>query len=84
MELAAVIRMIGALAFVAGLIVLAAWGAKRRWPKGLPGAARRRMRVVEALPLDARRRLLLVRVDAREYLVCGDTVRELGEAPPDA
>lgn len=47
-----------------------------------PPNARRRLKVVEILPLDARRRLVLLRRDGREHLVIlganGETVIESG------
>jgi flagellar protein FliO/FliZ len=63
------LRFLAALAFVLGLIALLAWAA-RRWRLGAasPGAARR-LAVVEVLPLDPRRKLVLVRCDRREHLL---------------
>ena len=63
------LRFLAALAFVLGLIALFAWAA-RRWRLGTaaPGAARR-LAVVEILPIDPRRKLVLVRCDRREHLL---------------
>lgn len=63
------LRFLAALAFVLGLIALAAWAA-RRWRLGTtpPGAARR-LAVVETLPIDPRRKLVLVRCDRQEHLL---------------
>ena len=63
------LRFLAALAFVLGLIALLAWAA-RRWRLGVaaPGAARR-LAVVEVLPLDPRRKLVLVRCDRQEHLL---------------
>jgi flagellar protein FliO/FliZ len=81
-----------ALAFVMGLMYLLALGLKRLGlaAPALPGV-KRRLRVVESLPLDARRRLVLVRRDQKEHLLVlgpeGETVVETGipAAPePDA
>ena len=63
------LRFLAALAFVLGLIALLAWAA-RRWRLGAtpPGSARR-LALLEVLPLDPRRKLVLVRCDGREYLL---------------
>ena len=61
-----------ALVFVLALIALVAVIARRLgFGYRLPARGRRtrRLAVVEAIPLDARRRLVLVRRDAVEYLV---------------
>ena len=79
-----------ALVFVLALIGLLAWLAKRFGMAGAfvkPGTSRR-LSVVESLPLDARRRLVLVRRDSVEHLVmlgaAGDSLIESGiEPPPD-
>lgn len=66
------LQFVLALAFVLALIALFAVLA-RRMGLGyrLPARGRRtrRLAIVEAMPLDARRRLVLVRRDAVEYLV---------------
>ncbi len=63
------LQPLGALAFVLGLIALLAWAA-RRWRLGVtPAGTARRLAVVEVLPLDQRRRLVLVRCDEREHLL---------------
>ena len=64
-------RTVLALIFVVGLISLTGWAIKRY---GFAGARisprnRRRLSLVEALPLDNRRRLLLVRRDGVEHLL---------------
>jgi flagellar protein FliO/FliZ len=63
-------RFVAALLFVLGLIALTAWLARRfrLAPSGSPGAARR-LAVLETLPLDARRKLVLIRRDATEHLL---------------
>jgi flagellar protein FliO/FliZ len=70
MDLIDYARFVAALLFVLGLIGLTAWLARRfrLGPGGVPGAARR-LAVVEALPLDARRKLVLIRRDATEHLL---------------
>lgn len=63
-------RFLAALVFVLGLIALVAWLARRfrLGPGGAPGAARR-LAVLETLPLDARRKLVLIRRDDTEHLL---------------
>jgi flagellar protein FliO/FliZ len=63
-------RFVAALLFVLGLIALTAWLARRfrLGPGGPPGGARR-LAVLETLPLDARRKLVLIRRDATEHLL---------------
>jgi len=67
------ITALGALIVVLGLVLLAAQVARRfGLAPGLPGragAAGRRLAVLEALPLDGKRRLLLLRCDGRELLL---------------
>ncbi|MGG5812163.1 flagellar biosynthetic protein FliO [Falsiroseomonas sp. CW058] len=70
MDSATIGTAVGALAAVLGLIVLVGQVAKRlRLAPGTGGGAGRRLAVVEALPLDARRRALLLRCDDRQFLV---------------
>ncbi|HET8729431.1 MAG TPA: flagellar biosynthetic protein FliO [Alphaproteobacteria bacterium] len=82
------LRFLAALAFVLALIAVIAWAA-RRW--GLLGAVAargrgqaRRLELVEAMALDAKRRLVLVRRDGVEHLVLlginGDLLIESGIA----
>jgi flagellar biogenesis protein FliO len=65
-------RVLGALALVLGLLVVALW-VVRRFNISLPGslASRqdKRLAVVEHLSIDAKRKLLLLRRDGREHLV---------------
>lgn len=73
-----------ALIFVVALIGVAAMLARRfGLGRALPAAARRRrLAVCEVLPLDAKRRLVLLRRDGTEHLVilgpAGETVVEAG------
>ena len=63
-------RFLAALLFVLGLIALTAWLARRfRLGPGAPAGAGRRLALVEAMPLDARRKLVLIRRDATEHLL---------------
>ncbi|MDG5496441.1 MULTISPECIES: flagellar biosynthetic protein FliO [Azospirillaceae] len=84
------IRFVAALVFVLALIGLFGFLLRRFGPNaGLPvqrrGAARR-LGVVEVLPLDARRRLVLVKRDGVEHLLLlgmgDDRVVETGISPP--
>ena len=69
-----------ALAVVLGLIAAAAWLARR---SGLAGrlahgvGTSRRLAVVEVMPLDTRRKLVLLRRDEAEYLVLLGPERDL-------
>lgn len=70
-----ILRALGALAFVLGLLVAVAY-ALRRWGGAIPGlsmhggtGAARRLTVVETLALSPRTRLLLVRRDGVEHLI---------------
>lgn len=68
MDLDAALRFAAAFAFVIGLIALLAYAAKR-WRGVGVGRPGRRLQVVEALGVDAKRRLVLVRADGREHLL---------------
>lgn len=85
------IQALAALAAVLGLIAAIAWGAKRYGVAGIAAGARlggreRRLRIVEILPLDARRRLVLIRRDGVEHLILtgpgSDLVIETGTPAP--
>jgi len=78
------IQAVFALLLVVGLIFAVAWVARR---VGLGGrfaavGGKRRLAIVEVLPLDAKRRLVLLRRDGAEHLVIlgvqGDVVVEAG------
>lgn len=80
-------RFLFALVFVIGLIGGIAWLAKRygleRHIKKPPrGKKSRRLTILESLSLDARRRLLLLGCDGKEYLVVlGNNSETLLEGP---
>jgi flagellar protein FliO/FliZ len=84
------IRFVAALVFVLALIGLFGFLLRRFGPNaGLPVQRRgtqRRLGVVEVLPLDARRRLVLVKRDGVEHLLLlgmgDDRVVETGITPP--
>jgi flagellar protein FliO/FliZ len=89
MELGTYMRFVLALLFVLALIGVVAWLARKAGlgtrvvrPKGMA----RRLSIVEVSPVDAKRRLVLVRRDGVEHLVLlgatGETVIETGIAPP--
>lgn len=83
-------RFVLALGFVLGLIWLASWAVKRfgieRNLTGPAGAKGKRLAVIEVQPLDARRKLVLLRRDTVEHLVILGNSQELlveaGIAPP--
>ena len=85
MDLVSAGKYFFALLFVAGLILFFAWivrkfGLEKKWA----GAGRhsQRLKVVEVLPIDPRRRLVLVKRDATEHLLLlgqhSETVVERG------
>jgi flagellar protein FliO/FliZ len=75
MDAALYIRALLALVFVIGLMLVMLWVVRRFnivIGGSLPVLARskvRRLAVLETLPLDARRRLVLVRRDGMEHLI---------------
>lgn len=72
MELESYLRFVLALGAVLGLIGLIAWAARRFGlvPGGAVGGGRgRRLGVIETMPVDGKRRLVLVRRDDREHLL---------------
>lgn len=68
-----IVQMFAALAITLGLFGLGVWGLRRYGPnvvKRLQDVrAERRLAIVETLMLDAKTRLVLVRVDSAERLV---------------
>lgn len=66
-----ILRMVLGLAAVIGMIGLAALAVRKAGLASFTGIAgkKRRLSLSEMLPLDARRRLALIRCDDREYLV---------------
>jgi flagellar biogenesis protein FliO len=73
MEILPLLRMLGALGVVLGLLVGALW-AVRRFQIRLPGIAgaggpSRRLELVERVSMDTRRSVALVRRDGREHLL---------------
>ena len=89
MDVLEILRAVGALLLVGGLLAFALVGVRRF---GVPGIAkpekRRRIKIVEAVILSPRQRLALVRRDDVEHLIVlgpeGATVIEKGiPAPPE-
>lgn len=81
MDAASYLQFAASLVFVLALIGAAAFVARRVGLGGIVARrpdSRRRLALVEVLPLDGRRRLVLLRCDAREHLVIlgpnGETV----------
>ncbi len=87
MDFVETIRAVAALGITLGLIGLAAYGARRWGPDWLtrlqPSRADKRLTLIESLPLDASRRLVLVRLDGAERLILlGDgSILETGALP---
>ena len=81
-------RFVGAFVLVVALIFAVAWIAKRLGLGGRIASARgkRRLSVQEVLPLDGKRRLVLVKRDGIEHLlligITDDLVVERGIAAP--
>ncbi len=79
-------RFVLSLAFVVLLILACAWVARRLGLGGRLVAAggKRRLAILEVLPLDGRRRLVLLKRDGVEHLLLlgqsGDLVVERGSA----
>jgi flagellar protein FliO/FliZ len=82
-------RFVGALFVVVALIFAVAWVAKRLGLGGRLATARgqRRLAVQEVLPLDGKRKLVLLKRDGVEHLLLlglnDDVVVETGIAAPD-
>jgi len=82
-------RAFFALALTLGLVGIAAVLARRFGPEWLVRLQRvkgeRRLSIVESLPLDPARRLVLVRLDSTERLLLlgeGRIIADVGPAPP--
>jgi flagellar protein FliO/FliZ len=82
MDTMLLLKFFSAFVFVIALMLLLSWVMKRM---GLAGSmmavtGKRRLKIVEFMPLDHRRRLVLVRRDDREHLLLlgpqGETVVE--------
>ena len=90
MELSEYFRFVLALAFVLGLIGLLALVAKRYGPgiarSTMTKGRKKRLRLVETMVLDGKRRAIIFRRDDTEHLVIlgpnSETVVETGITPP--
>lgn len=91
MEAWDIVRAVAALGVTLGIALVASWAARRfDWGRLLrgPGGAGpvRRLRIVEQLALDPRRRLVLIRRDDEEHLILlgpgGDVALPVGSARP--
>lgn len=85
MDYTTYIRFVVALVFVLALIGAATWLVRRlglgaRTPRG--GGRVRRLALVEVLPVDSRRRLVLVRRDGDEHLLLIGGANDLVVAGP--
>lgn len=72
MDLLSVLRTLGGLGVVLGILSGALWLVRRydlRLPGRAIGARDRRLELVETLPIDGRRMVALLRRDGREHLV---------------
>ena len=81
----AVLRMIGGLGVVLGALAAALWLVRRydiRLPGRSAGGDARRVALIERLPIDAKRSVLLLRRDRQEHLLLlapeGNVVIETG------
>ncbi len=75
-----IFRLLGALAFVIALMGMLGLVLKKFGMPGMPEvpAKKRRLKIIESQPLDARRRLVLLQCDDKQHLVIlgpsGETV----------
>lgn len=72
MELLSLLRTLGALGVVLGLLAGALWVVRRydiKLPNRVGGGLLRRVELIERLPIDARRSVALIRRDGREHLI---------------
>ena len=77
MDILSLLRMIGALGVVLGLLAGGLWAVRRyeirlpqKWLSGFAASGtERRMVLVERLALDPRRSVALIRKDGREYML---------------
>jgi flagellar protein FliO/FliZ len=73
------LRFLAALAFVLGLIALLAWAARRFRLVTAPSGSARRLAVIEVLPVDPRRKLVLARYSGEYLLLLGQDGNRLIE-----
>ena len=86
MDVLLLLKFLSVFVFVITLMFLLSWCLKKLGMAGpvMKKADKRRLKVVEFLPIDHKRRLVLVRRDDREHLLVlgpeGETVVETGIA----
>ncbi len=71
-DLPQIVRLLIALAVVVGLMGGLAFVLKKlglATPQSIKTSDRRRLKIVESLPLDARRRLMIIQCDGQEHLI---------------
>lgn len=61
------LRMVVSLVIVLGMMAAVYYWLKRR--NVMPGKTQKRMRVIERLPIDTRRSILLLQIDGEELIV---------------
>lgn len=79
MEGPLVLKAAAAFVFVLSLMGTLAFLLKRFAPGAIPAASSRRLKIIESLPLDHRRRLMLISRDGYQHLIIlgtGETVVE--------
>jgi flagellar protein FliO/FliZ len=81
------VRSILSLILVLGCMLAAYWWLRKK--SGSYSCLKRRMRVIERLPIDARRSLMLVEVDGRELMLGVtneqiSTLKEISKEPDHA
>ncbi|WP_010219714.1 flagellar biosynthetic protein FliO [Sphingomonas sp. PAMC 26621] len=91
MDLLSLLRTLGGLGVVLGILAGALWLVRRydlRLPGRAIGARDRRLELIETLPIDGRRMVALLRRDGREHLVLiapeGHLILESGVVPDAA
>ncbi len=80
MEFDIYFRFLAVLVFVLALIGLLTWLVRRFGPGRRvlrPRSGQRRLEIVEVAPIDAKRRLVLVRRDGTEHLIMLGTTSDL-------
>jgi flagellar protein FliO/FliZ len=90
MDILSMLRTLGALGLVLGMLAGALWAVRRydiKLPGRVAGTGRKRVELVERLSVDAKRSVALIRRDGCEHLVLigpdGHAVLETGiQAPP--
>lgn len=89
MEGIVILKFLAALVCVVSLLLLCAWALKRSGVIASMGgvqSADRRLKVLEYMPIDHRRKLVLVRCDDKEHLLLlgaqSETVVESGMVVP--